>query len=62
MLQITTRKEYFKQNNLSDKANAHMVWKTVILLAIYIVPFLVLLFANVSIFVAIFLKVLRLMS
>lgn len=34
---------YFKENHLSTKANARMVVKTIILLAIYIVPFILLL-------------------
>lgn len=31
--------QYFVQNNLSKHANATMVWKTIILLSVYIVPF-----------------------
>ncbi|MBL7919901.1 MAG: acyl-CoA desaturase [Bacteroidia bacterium] len=43
---------YFKQNNLSPKANDKMVVKTIILLCSYLVPFVILLFLNVPLVLA----------
>ncbi len=39
-------KEYFEDTGLSSKANAKMVWKTVGMLSLYLIPYLVLLIAN----------------
>jgi len=40
--------EYFRQNNISPKANAAMVVKSVILINLYLIPFIVLLLVPVS--------------
>jgi linoleoyl-CoA desaturase len=45
--------DYFVQNNLSKKANAAMKWKTVILLAGYIFPFLYFCFNNPSLSISV---------
>ena len=31
---------YFEENNISKYANAHMVWKTIILISAYVAPYL----------------------
>ncbi|MGZ4090540.1 MAG: fatty acid desaturase family protein [Bacteroidia bacterium] len=50
--------DYFKANQFSTKANAAMVFKSVILLSLYLVPFIVLLSVHVSGIIAIGLVVL----
>ncbi|MCE3259123.1 MAG: acyl-CoA desaturase [Bacteroidetes bacterium] len=48
---VTLRKrvnDYFKEKNISTKANAGMVFKSVVLLLIYILPFVALLFIPMS--------------
>lgn len=46
---LTTRvRNYFKENNISNKANSEMVLKTVGMLAIYLVPYILMLTLNVN--------------
>ena len=35
--------DYFKENNISQKANAAMVFKTIALISLYIVPYILIL-------------------
>jgi len=44
--------DYFKLKNISNKANVAMVVKTIILLSIYILPFLLILFVPMNNFIA----------
>jgi len=41
---------YFVQNNLSKHANADMVFKTILMLALYFVPYFIILFGNLSVY------------
>ncbi len=49
--------DYFKQNNLSTKANGEMVLKTVILIATYLLPFILILTVPMNGWVALFCSV-----
>jgi linoleoyl-CoA desaturase len=44
---------YFTENKISPKANAEMVWKTVVMISLYVVPFLILMMVPVSIVLAV---------
>ena len=39
-------KQYFEDNDLSSKANAQMVWKTIGMLSLYFIPYLFLILGN----------------
>ncbi|MBK7440447.1 MAG: fatty acid desaturase [Bacteroidetes bacterium] len=59
---VTTLKKrinnYFRENNISTKANAAMVFKTIILLNLYLIPFILILVLPPNTIVAILLCVL----
>ena len=50
--------DYFKENRISTRANFAMVIKTIVMISLYIVPFVVILIVPINIFFALGLAVL----
>ncbi len=50
--------DYFKHNHLSTKANFAMIFKTIIMLSFYIIPYLLIVFTPLNSFLALFLVIL----
>ena len=44
--------DYFKQNNISTKANFAMVFKTIVLISMYIVPYILILIITMPTLIA----------